>query len=129
MGDDLLKRFDQYILRKQYTNRSDAVRDLVRTQLVQEEWQSGDSEVAGTVTLVYDHHAHHVNAELTALQHDYHGEIVSSLHVHLDAHNCLEVIVLRGPAAKIRLLSDRLTKMKGVTTGRFTVATTSKDLV
>lgn len=128
MGEDLLKRFDEYIVRRQYTNRSDAVRDLVRTQLADEEWMEGDSEVTGTVTLVYDHHGNQIKDQLTDLQHDYHGQIISCLHVHLDHHNCLEVIILRGAAATLRVLADRLTNMKGIKIGRFTVAATGHDL-
>lgn len=127
MNGQLLARFDETIGRRGYTNRSEAIRDLVRTYLVEAEWQHEEADVAGTVTLLYDHHSP-VNKALMALQHDYHGVIVSTLHVHQDEHNCLEVVVLRGPARQVKALADRLTSLKGIKLGRLAIASTGKDL-
>lgn len=127
MTPQLLEKFDASIARHGYTNRSEAIRDLVRTYLVEEEWQTEEADVAGTVTLVYDHHSS-VNRALTALQHDHHAVIVSTLHVHQDAHNCLEVVVLRGAAKQVRELGNKLISLKGMKVGRLTLASTGKEL-
>jgi len=128
MNERLIEQFDAAIGRRGYTNRSEAVRDLVRSYLVEQEWQQGDGEVAGTITLVYDHHAGPVNRELMAIQHDYHHIVVSTLHVHQDAHQCLEVIVLRGPAHMVQTVADRLISLRGVKVGRLIVASTCEPL-
>jgi CopG family nickel-responsive transcriptional regulator len=88
----------------------------------------GTAEIAGTITLVYDHHKQHVQAALTDIQHDHHEVIVSTLHVHLDHDNCLEVLVVRGKADIIKKIADELTTAKGVKHGKLTVTTTGKDL-
>src|SRR6266480_7883594 len=93
---DLLSRFDRLIGRRRYTNRSEAFRDLIRDALVEQTWESPDSQVVGTVTLVYDHHVRLLSEKLTDVQHDFHRLILSTLHVHLDHDHCLEVLVVRG---------------------------------
>ncbi len=98
LSDDLLAKFDKLIGQRGYTNRSEAFRDLIRNELVQETWKSSDAEVFGTVTLVYDHHARLLSEKLTELQHQYHAAVISTLHVHLDHDNCLEVILVKGKA-------------------------------
>jgi len=120
LPSELLEKFDRLIENRGYTNRSEAFRDLIRNELVQEVWQSSDSEVFGTVTLVYNHHAHQVSDRLTELQHKYHAAIMSSLHVHLDHDNCLEVILVRGKAATVQSLANSLIATKGVKHGKFT---------
>ena len=122
----LLERFDDLIAEKGYVNRSEAVRDLIRNALVEEQWTAGESEAVGTVTLVYDHHSTDLSDKLTEHQHSHHEEIVSTLHIHLDSHHCLEVIVLRGVAREIQRIADSLISTKGVKHGRF-VATTTGD--
>jgi CopG family nickel-responsive transcriptional regulator len=124
--EDLLGKFDKIIARRGYANRSEAFRDLIRKELVEEVWQDSASEVFGTVTLVYDHHARLLTEKLTELQHHHHHAILSSLHVHLDHDNCLEVILVRGKAAAVKKLADALIATKGVKHGRFT-ATASGD--
>src|SRR5580692_11651889 len=96
ISQELLTKFDQLIARRGYTNRSEAFRDLIRNELVQEMWESSDAEVFGTVTLVYDHHVRLLTEKLTELQHQFHSSILSSMHVHLDHDNCLEVILVKG---------------------------------
>jgi CopG family nickel-responsive transcriptional regulator len=124
----LLKKFDKLIGRRGYTNRSEAFRDLIREELVQEAWESPSAHVVGTVTLVYDHHVRLLSEKLTDIQHDYHHSILSTLHVHLDHDHCLEVLVVRGPSAVVRKVADMLISTKGVKHGRLTITTTGKEL-
>ncbi len=124
----LLERFDAMIAEKGYVNRSEAVRDLIRGALVEEQWAKGDTEAVGTVTLVYDHHSTDLSDKLTEHQHSHHEEIVSTLHIHLDSHHCLEVVVLRGIASEIKKIADGLIGTKGVKHGRFVASTTGSDL-
>src|ERR1035438_9992021 len=99
---DLLDKFDRLIAQRGYTNRSEAFRDMIRDELVEKAWESPESHVVGTVTLVYDHHVRLLSEKLTNIQHDYHRSILSTLHVHLDHDHCLEVLVVRGRAADVR---------------------------
>ncbi len=125
---DLLTRFDRLIAQRNYTNRSEAFRDLIRDELVAETWQSPDSSVVGTVTLVYDHHVRMLNEKLTDIQHDHHHVILSTLHVHLDHDHCLEVLVVRGRSAEVRKVADTLISTKGVKHGRLTITTSGLEL-
>ncbi|HTI99222.1 MAG TPA: nickel-responsive transcriptional regulator NikR, partial [Dongiaceae bacterium] len=124
----LLKQFDTMAGEKGYDNRSLAIADMMRDHLVEHRQKFGAEEIAGTITLVYDHHKSHVQETLTDIQHDHHEVIISALHVHLDHHNCLEVLVVRGPAGQIKKISDALIAAKGVKHGKLTVTTTGKDL-
>ncbi len=125
---DLLAQFDQLISQRGYTNRSEAFRDLIRKELVEETWANSEKEVFGTVTLAYDHHVRMLTEKLTELQHHYHSSIISSLHVHLDHDNCLEVILVRGKASVIHKLASALIATKGVKHGRLTATASGKDL-
>ena len=118
---DLLREFDALAARKGYGSRSEAFRDLIRDGLVRDRWSSGTGLVVGTITLVYDHHVRLLAERLTDVQHDVHRSILSTLHVHLDHDHCLEVIVIKGRAARVREVADRLISMKGVKHGRLTV--------
>jgi CopG family nickel-responsive transcriptional regulator len=129
MDDRLLANFDKLIEGKGYSNRSEAVRDLIRNALVEEQWANADEEAVGTVSLVYDHHTRELSDKLTEHQHSHHREIVSALHVHLDAHHCLEVVVLKGKAGEIRHLAEELIGTKGVKHGRLMTTTTGRELV
>jgi CopG family nickel-responsive transcriptional regulator len=122
MDSLLLERFDQHIEQRGYGNRSEAIRDLVRETLVREEWEGGD-EVVGTITLVYDHHVRELSDKLTDIQHDHFNSVLSSLHIHLDHHNCLEVIVVRDAAAKVQKFADRLIGTRGVKHGKLSATT------
>ena len=125
MDEDLLERFDALVARRgTAANRSEAVRDLVRDALVDAEWEGSDEEIVGTVTMVFDHHASDLSEKLDALQHAHFREIVATMHVHLDAHNCLEVLVIRGSSAEVRDIADGLLGTKGVKHGKL-VTTTS----
>lgn len=113
---------------KGYDNRSQAIADMIRAHLVEHRQKTGKGEIAGTITLVYDHHRPHLQATLTDIQHNHHDVILSTVHVHLDHHNCLEVLLVRGKAAVIRKIADELVTAKGVKHGKLTVTTTGKDL-
>ena len=113
---------------KGYHNRSLAVADMIRSQLVEHRQKFGQEDIAGTITLVYDHHKPHLQATLTEIQHDHHDVIRSTVHVHLDHHNCLEVLLVRGKANVIRNIADELVTAKGVKHGKLTVTTTGQDL-
>ncbi|MHB1308062.1 MAG: nickel-responsive transcriptional regulator NikR [Limisphaerales bacterium] len=128
LPSDLLDQLDAMTTEKGYTNRSLAVADMIRDQLVEHRRQRGDEEIAGTITLVYDHHKHHVQEALTDLQHDHHEVILSTVHVHLDHHNCLEVLLVRGRAGLVKQIADELIAAKGVKHGKLTVTSTGKDL-
>jgi CopG family nickel-responsive transcriptional regulator len=125
---DLGKQLDRMAHDKGYDNRSLAVADLIRAGLIEHRQNQGDREIAGTITLVYDHHKQHVQAALTDIQHDHHDCIISTLHVHLDHHNCLEVLVVRGKAGIVKQIADELIAAKGVKHGKLTVTSSGKDL-
>lgn len=128
LDEELLEPFDALCTVKGYSNRSEAIRDLIRKALVAEEWQQADGQGAGTLTLVYDHHKNDLARRLTQMQHDEHDIIIATLHVHLDHHNCLEVLILKGEAARVRALADKLISCKGVKHGTFSGTTTGQDL-
>ena len=128
MDSVLLKDFDQLIEAKGYANRSEAIRDLVRDRLVQSEWEKEGEETVATVTLVYSHEVRELSDKLLESQHHSHGLIISTMHVHLDAHNCLEVLALRGPAVQVRQLAERLISTKGVRHGKIAMTTTGAHI-
>ena len=123
----LAHQLDALVQAKGYANRSQAVADLARNSLVEYHQELGNHEIAGTITLVYDHHKPHLQAALTDIQHDHHAVIISTMHVHLDHHNCLEVLVVRGKGNVIRKIADELLAAKGVKHGRLTITTTGRD--
>ncbi|MBI4743667.1 MAG: nickel-responsive transcriptional regulator NikR [Actinobacteria bacterium] len=125
----LLTDFDKLINKKKYANRSEAIRDLIRNELVGTKWESGSEETIGTITLVYNHEIRDLSDKLTHLQHNYHGNILSTLHIHLDEHNCLEVLVVKGRGDKVKKIADELIGTKGVKHGKLTMTTTGKELV
>ena len=125
---ELSKQFNADDRREGIRQTLPAVADMIRDQLVEHRQKFGNQEIAGTITLVYDHHKQHVQATLTDIQHDHHEVIISTLHVHLDHHNCLEVLVVRGKAGTIKKIADELIAAKGVKHGKLTVTTAGKDL-
>ncbi len=128
MDSKLLKQFDKYIKEKGYVNRSEAIRDLIRNNLVENEWKVGTEETVGTITLIYNHHKRELPETLTNIQHKYHTSMVSTLHIHLDSHNCLEVLVVKGKAKEIKIIADKLIGTKGVKHGKLTTTTLGKNL-
>jgi CopG family nickel-responsive transcriptional regulator len=128
MPAPLVDQLDNLVRSRGYANRSQAVADLVRSAVVERLDREGRREIAGTVTLVYDHHKRNLQARLTGIQHRYEGLIVAVMHVHLDHHNCMEVLAVRGRADEVRSLADRLATEKGVRHGRLNVTTTPGSL-
>ena len=124
----LLERFDKLLKGKGYSSRSEAIRDLIRDSLVNEDWQSSAAETVGTITIVYSHKTRELPDTLTDIQHHYHNSIISTMHIHLDEHNCLEAIVVKGRAKDIKIIADRLIGTKGVKHGKLTVTTTGKSI-
>ena len=127
LDSDLLKRFDRSIGRRGYTNRSEAFRDLIRDRLVGEQTAAPDSTVVGTVTLIYDHHAHGITEKLTEVQHAHHELVVSTGHAHLDHDSCLEVLIVHGKAVRVQHFADILIGLKGVQHGRLVMTVPSLD--
>jgi CopG family nickel-responsive transcriptional regulator len=125
IGGELLRKFDRYREKHRYPNRSEAVRGLMRDALIEEVIETGESDAMGVITLIYDHHTGRIAERLTELQHDHLEQVVTTTHVHLDERRCLEVILLRGRAAKVRELAERLIGTKGVETGRLVLTAAS----
>ena len=125
---DLLDKFDKLVGRRGYKNRSETFRDLVRAELVVESSTRPNTPVVGTVTLLYDHHVRQLSEKLTELQHQFHHWILSTLHVHLDHHNCLEVIVVQGTSAEVQRVADLLIATKGVKHGKLVVTAAEEVL-
>lgn len=127
LEQDLLEKFDRLTKERSYTCRSEAFRDLIRQELVQKQWQSGQ-EIAGAITLIYDHHKRELVNKLMDIQHDFGGMIISSQHVHLDHSNCLEIIAVKGSPKEAQRLADSLKSVKGVKHGTLSMSTTGKDV-
>ena len=127
---ELLARFDELIAEKGYVNRSEAIRDLIRDALVQRAWSQSDAreERVAVATLVYDHDSSSLAQKLAHIQHENHKAVVSALHVHMDEHNCLEVLVLRGRGKDVITMGEGLVSTKGVKYGKLVPATTGQDL-
>ncbi len=124
----LLERLEALREEAGYANRSEFLRDLIRARLVDRAWEL-DEEAVGTITLIYDHHARGLTDKLTDLQHDHHEVILAATHVHLDHHHCVEVILVRGRAARIRAIADGLKRHKGVLHGDLSMSSTGRELV
>jgi len=128
LEEGLLAKFDRLLRKKGYRNRSEAIRDLIRDSLVRDQWECGDADTVGTLTLVYDHGTRELEERLTELQHANYQVIVSTLHIHLDMHHCLEVLVLRGKAGLLKGIADRLIGTRGVKHGTFSATAEGKAL-
>ena len=124
---DLLDKFDKLITEKNYTNRSEAFRDLIRQELVKKEWKEGE-DVAGTITIIYDHHQRELATKLMDIQHDHGKNIISTQHIHLDHHNCMEIIAVRGSAKEAQKLADMLKAVKGVKHSTLGMSSTGKHI-
>jgi CopG family nickel-responsive transcriptional regulator len=125
---ELLERFDRSIEQSGYTNRSEAFRDLIRDRLVREQTSDPRAIVVGTITLIYDHHAHGIGEKLTEAQHENHDLVVSTMHAHLDHDSCLEVLMVHGMAARVTEFADRLIGLKGVQHGRLVMTVPAQAL-
>lgn len=126
--EKLLEKFDKYISKKKYHNRSEALRDLIRKELIDGSWSDKNMEVAGAVIIVYDHHRKELVENLVNIQHDYHDIIISTQHVHLDHHNCLEIIVVKGGIRKVYRLEEELKVAKGVKHAALSRSTLARDI-
>lgn len=127
LDEKLLERFDTVIKQQQYVNRSEAIRDLIRSSFVEEEWQA-DKDIVGVISMIYDHHQPKLQEKVTEIQHDYHHQIVSATHIHMDHHNCLEVVIVKGKAGSVNELADRLRSIRGVRNCNLAMSSTGKDL-
>jgi len=127
LDSKLSEKFDELIKRKAYTNRSEAIRDLIRQDLVEQEWLQG-SEIAGAITLIYNHHKRELLNKITDIQHDFQNVIISAQHIHLDHHNCLEIIAVKGNPAEVEKLAANLKAVKGVKHSTLSMSTTGKAL-
>jgi CopG family nickel-responsive transcriptional regulator len=128
MDDGLLERLDSLVAERRYPNRSEAIRDLVRSALVEEEWSKSKEEIIGVLVIVFDHHQRELSSRLLAKEHDSAVHILATLHLHLDHDNCLEAKVVRGKPAQVRTIADELIAMKGVKFGRLIPATAGRGL-
>lgn len=115
--EDLLEQFDRLITKRGYQNRSEALRDLIRESLIEDQSEE-NGMVVGTLTMIYDHHKPNLSEKLTSVQHHAHDNVLAATHVHLDHDNCLEVIILKGPAKEIRQLADGMLALRGVKHGK-----------
>jgi CopG family nickel-responsive transcriptional regulator len=127
LDESLLELFDRLLEQSGYHNRSEAFRDLIRDRLARASAEDPAREVVGSLTLVYDHHQRQLNDRLVELQHRFHHTIISTLHVHLDHDNCLEVLILRGLSADVRKVADALISVKGVKHGQLSMTTADVD--
>ena len=125
---DLLERFDELIAARGYTNRSEAFRDLIRDELIDQASEAPESEVVGTLTLVYNHHVRMLGDKLTDMQHSHFHHILSTLHVHLDHDNCLEVLVIKGRSNEVKAIADALISTMGIKHGKLTITSTGAAL-
>ena len=127
LPEDLNNRFDLLLKRKKYSNRSEAIRDLIRKSLIEEKIEA-NALVIGVLNLLYDHHKRELQDNLTLFQHKYHKKLISTTHVHLDHKNCLEVILLKGRAGEIKTLADQMIAFKGIKHGQIFLTSTGLDL-
>lgn len=118
---DLLKKFDKFIKKKGYTNRSEAIRDIIRKNLISEKTQDPHAVAIGTLTMIYDHHTGNLTNRLLDIQHGHSKEILSTTHVHIDHRNCLEVLVLKGKIGDIQKLADLIKSLKGIKHGELVI--------
>lgn len=125
IAPDLLDKFDKIIKKKGYYNRSEAIRDIIRKSIVKEDTISPDSDAIGTLTMIYDHHEGALTNKLLDLQHQHHNEILSTTHIHIDHHNCLEVLVLKGKTGEIKKLADNIKALKGIKHGELVITKSS----
>jgi CopG family nickel-responsive transcriptional regulator len=130
LEQSLLTRFDTYLQIHDYNNRSEAIRDLIRNELIKQEWkdEEGGHEVAGAISFIYDHHKHDLMHNITSVQHDYQDIVISTQHVHLDHDNCFEIVALKGPPHRAQTLYNKLRATKGVKHASLAMSSTGKNI-
>ena len=121
MEPELLDKFDKIIKKEGYSNRSEAIRDIVRKKLIERKIKNSNANSIGTLTMIYDHHTRNLSNKLINLQHEHHNEILSTVHVHIDHHNCLEVLILKGKSNNVQKLADSIKTIKGVKYGELII--------
>ncbi|MGE4274808.1 MAG: nickel-responsive transcriptional regulator NikR [Candidatus Methanomethylophilaceae archaeon] len=119
---ELLDEFDDLIIRKGYSSRSEALRDLVRDALAEQDWKNPDQYMVGTITIIYDHNTGNISERLTELQHASNNHISTSIHVHLDHDRCMEILLVSGTLKELKQLADQISSVRGVLRGRLTMA-------
>jgi len=124
---ELLKKFDRFIAKRGYKNRSEALRDLIRESLITEDIEQNRPVVA-TLSMIYDHHRPNLSNKLTEAQHHHHGNVLAATHVHLDDDNCLEVVIMKGRSGDVKHLADHMLSMRGVKHGKLVITSTGKNL-
>lgn len=124
----LLKEFDSYIQNENYTNRSEAIRDLIRNTMIKREWEETDHEVAGAIIFIYDHHVRELLKKITDIQHDYYKLIISSQHIHLDHDNCLEIVVVKGSSMEIQNLYKKIKSIKSIKHAELSMSSTGRNI-
>jgi CopG family nickel-responsive transcriptional regulator len=131
MPEDLLKEFDRYIAQRNYQNRSEAIRDLIRDKLVEQEWVAIEEgkDVVGVITFVYDHHKRELVHDLLDVQHKHSHQVLASQHIHLDHDHCLEATIVKGKTEIIKDLAYKIKSMKGVMHCKLSMTTTGKDIL
>lgn len=127
MPKDLVDKFDKLIKERNYTNRSKAFGDLIRQELIKKEWLEG-KEIAGAVTLIYDHHKRELLNKITDIQHDFQKIIISTQHIHLDHNNCLEIVAIKGAPKEAQKLADTLKAIKGVKHATLSMSSTGEGI-
>ncbi|MGB9678862.1 MAG: nickel-responsive transcriptional regulator NikR [Thermoanaerobacteraceae bacterium] len=128
MESKLLQKFDELTKQKNYNNRSEAIRDLIRDFIVENQQESEDTEMIGTITYVFNHEVRELNDKLTEMQHRHFKNVISTMHVHLDEHNCLEVMIVKGTSKTITKIADEIISTKGVKHGKLVMTTTGKNI-
>ncbi len=124
---NLLEKFDKFIQKRKYTNRSEAIRDLIREVFVKEAWET-DKEVFGVISFIYDHHQPNIQEKITEIQHDFYKNVVSATHIHIDHHNCLEVVIVSGRAKSVRELYEMIKAIRGVKNADLIMSSTGSEL-
>jgi CopG family nickel-responsive transcriptional regulator len=122
---ELLKKFDKMIKKEGYENRSEAIRDLIRKNLIKEKSKDPDEKVIGTLTMIYDHHTGNLTNKLLDIQHDHTSEILSTTHIHIDHNNCLEVLIIKGNSGRVQKLADSIKALKGIKNGELVITKSS----
>ena len=128
LEEPLARQLEKMVSDRGYSNRSEFIRDMVRQNLVEQEWASGASEVVGTITMIYDHARRELSAKLTDIQHHHHHTVLAATHVHLDHHLCAEMVMMKGSASEIRQIADQLSQQKGVLHAALSISSTGKNL-
>jgi CopG family nickel-responsive transcriptional regulator len=118
---NLLQKFDKIIKKRGYTNRSEAIRDMIRENIITQKIENSNADAIGTLTMIYDHHSGNITNKLLDVQHQHHREILTTTHIHVDHDNCLEVLVLKGKSGNIKKLADHIKSLKGITHGELVI--------